>query len=200
MNKHISFLAKLYVVIAFMTGICAAFYTVIYFIVGMLDDSSPTLTKPQVATEKYLLLLVTIAIFYSVRIVYRKLRVKNQSSFYRFTCEEFKPNPDYEMSRWDRGEYIGIDTKHGTMLMASTHKNLFKGNNIKELAGYECRGEILTLKFNDITFPTFEINAGTESKCMAFGHKLDVLLSPSYQPAVNVGRAFNDYVRQKAMA
>ena len=190
MNQHMTFFAKLYVVVGFMAGISIAFFTLAMF---MVDD-------PRNASWKYLFLLAIIAIFYSVRVAYHKLRVKNQSSFYRFNCDNFQPNPDYEMNRWDRGEYIGIDTKHGTMLMASAHKKLFKGKNIKELAGYECRGEILTLKFNDIEFPTFVINAGTESKCMAFGHKLDVLLSPSYQPAVNVGSAFNDFVRQKSLA
>ncbi|TXE28353.1 hypothetical protein FOT62_21550 [Serratia marcescens] len=200
MTKSKNLLAQLYIFPAILAGICSAFYTIIYFTVDMLDDSSPTFAKPQISIEKYLLLLLTIAIFYSIRMVNKKSVKANNSTFQRFFCENFRPNPSYEAIGYLNGNYIGVDTTHGTLLMASAHKNIFKGKNIKELAGYECRGEILTLKFNDVDFPVFRMSFGKESACMAFGHKLDVLLSPSYQPAVNVGSAFNDYVRQKAMA
>jgi len=191
MTKFKNASSKLYIIFAIMAGISLAFFTIATFAVN--DPRDPWFFK-------YLCLLVTITVFYSIRIINKKSVKANNSAFQRFFCENFKPNPDFEVTGYLNGNYIGIDTTHGTILMASAHKNLFKGKNIKELAGYECRGEILTLKFNDITFPTFEMSLGNEPTCMAFGHKLDVLLSPSYQPAVNVGRAFNDYVRQKAMA
>lgn len=192
--------SKLYIILSIMAGICAAFYTLVFFVVDMLDSSTHTAANSPVSMEKYLLLLITIAIFYSVRVVNKKSVKSNNSVFHRFFCENFRPNPEYEVVGYLTGTYIGVDTTHGTLLMASAHKNIFKGKNIKDLAGYECRGEILTLKFNDIDFPTFEMSLGNEPTCMAFGHKLDVLLSPSYQPAVNVGTAFNDFVRQKALA
>ncbi|MGK2894457.1 hypothetical protein [Klebsiella michiganensis] len=191
MTKFKSVFANLYMISALMGGISLAFFTIAMFSVN----------DPRVLwIWKYLFLLATIAIFYSVRLVNKKSVKANNSMFQRFFCENFRPNPEYEVIGYLNGNYIGIDTRHGTILMASAHKNIFKGKNIKELAGYECRGEILTLKFNDIDFPTFRMSLGNEPTCMAFGHKLDVLLSPSYRPAVNVGTAFNDFVRQKALA
>ncbi|MNG56302.1 hypothetical protein D3C79_143810 [compost metagenome] len=191
MTKYKNLFAQIYIFPAILVGVSMAFFTVVMFITN--DPRDPWIWN-------FLFLLATIAIFYSIRMVNKKSVKVNNSTFQRFFCENFRPNPSYEAIGYLDGNYIGVDTTHGTLLMASAHKNIFKGKNIKELAGYECRGEILTLKFNDIDFPVFRMSFGKESACMAFGHKLDVLLSPSYQPEVNVGRAFNDYVRQKAMA
>lgn len=191
MTKTKTLFAKIYVVLAVMAGVSMAFFTLVMFVVN--DPRDPWFWP-------YLFFISTIAIFYSAHAVHQFLKTKKQSVFYRFICDNFLPNPNYELNGWAIGKYIGIDTRHGTMLMVSSHDNVFKGKNIKELTGYECRGEMLTLKFNDIGFPTFRISVGTESACMAFGHKLDVLLSSSYQPAINTGRLFNDFVQQKSLA
>ncbi|WP_202305904.1 hypothetical protein [Dryocola clanedunensis] len=96
--------------------------------------------------------------------------------------------------------YFGIDTKYGTMLMASTYDKVFKGIHFSDFSGYSCRGDEITLKFNDIKFSSFKLNAWNESKCMEFAHRLDVLLSGTYRPAKLPTSDFRKHVQQVAMA
>ncbi|WP_436882972.1 hypothetical protein [Enterobacter asburiae] len=192
MIKQQSFLSRIYVVAAGLGGIYQAVMTLITIPASLLTNELWWFSLFNLGS--------TIALFYSVHAIEKNRRIRNSQSFNKFNCDVFQSNENYEIKSPYEAKYIGIDTKHGTVLLISAFNNVFKGYNIKEVAGYECRGHHMTLKFNDINFPMFTIRFPNEGKCIGFGHKLDVLLSPSYQPAVNVGTAFNDFVRQKSLA
>ncbi len=140
------------------------------------------------------------AILYSIYKMNRRTRTRVKDILKRFKCAEFSPDKDYEITRIDTGMYFGIDTKYGTMLMASTYDKVFKGIHFSDFSGYSCRGDEITLKFNDIKFSSFKLNAWNESKCMEFAHRLDVLLSGTYRPAKLPTSDFRKHVQQVAMA
>lgn len=192
MTKNQTFIAKCYCGFAIMGGGYMAILSLISIPVSISHNTLWSWSLFCTTTA--------IALFFSAHIIAKKTKKSNTSVFYSFICDIFQPNKDYELKGYLSGKYVGIDTEHGTMLLASSFNKIFKGLNVKELAGYECRGNMLTLKFNNTDFPMFKISFGSESECMNFGHKLDVLLSSSYQPAINTGRLFNDFVQQKALA
>lgn len=130
-----------------------------------------------------------------------KFRKKtNEGMFKVFFGDNFQPQNELEINRWDIGLYVGIDKNTGNILMISKSEKIVKGMGCKSLTGYECRGNSITLKFDDISFPCFTAYLSTEKESMAYCHKLDVILSPMYRPIKESGDDFSIFVQQKIKA
>ncbi|PNL03947.1 hypothetical protein CEQ28_000715 [Hafnia alvei] len=98
------------------------------------------------------------------------------------------------------GRYVGIDTNSGNILLIALDKSgqqVF-GFNFHDLAGYEQKDCVLTLKFNDINTPSFKINGN--AKIIPFIDKLDFLLSPSYSPSKGNNKQFSQIVAERMQA
>ncbi|CAI1072193.1 Uncharacterised protein [Serratia entomophila] len=145
-------------------------------------------------------LAIGAILIYSFYRTLKKSKEKTENIINSYICNNFMPTNGYEIKILDIGKYVGIDIKNGTILLLSTTDSIFKGVSTSELTGYECRGNMLTLKFNNVYLPYFKIHTGSESKCMDFGHKLDVILSSSYRPENESGNNFGEFVRNKSLA
>ncbi|EAV0145283.1 hypothetical protein EP546_21970 [Salmonella enterica] len=122
---------------------------------------------------------------------------RNESLFGKFNNENFHPDNEFEINRWDIGHYVGIDTSSGNILMISIPGKIFKGINCKKLMGYECRGNEITFKFNDLIFPFFKAYLSNEKESMEYCHRLDVLLSAQYRPTKESNIDFDSFVKDK---
>ncbi|EEL0896838.1 hypothetical protein G7289_003700, partial [Salmonella enterica] len=110
---------------------------------------------------------------------------------------DFNPQSELILNRPYFGEYLGIDTTNGNILMISKLEKIVKGSNCKKLLGYECRGKALTLKFNDLSFPFFKACFCSEKESMEYCHRLDVLLSAQYRPSKESNVDFDSFVKGK---
>ncbi|ECB1164941.1 hypothetical protein EU454_27425, partial [Salmonella enterica subsp. enterica serovar Java] len=90
-----------------------------------------------------------------------------------------------------------IDTNTGNILMISMLEKIVKGENCRNLMGYECKGNELTFKFNSLTFPFFKAHFGSERESMEYCHRLDVLLSAKYRPTKESNIDFDNFVANK---
>lgn len=148
----------------------------------------------------YAFLALGLGCIYSFYRINKKSDTKAAQIISGYFCKNFTPTDGYEVKSLYDGNYFGVDTKNGTMLLVSTTKSIYKGMSIADLAGYECRGNMLTLKFNDVLFSNFTIGVDNERKCMELGHNLDVLLSSTYRPERDVGNNFSEFVQKKSLA
>ncbi|EGK0919371.1 hypothetical protein IOM36_001644 [Salmonella enterica] len=93
--------------------------------------------------------------------------------------------------------YVGIDTNTGNILLIALDK--FRpqvlGFNYNDWAGYEKKGCLLILKFNDLNTPSFQINSNATVN--HFVDKLDFLLSSSYKPSTDYSKQFGKIVTEK---
>ncbi|EPC4490517.1 hypothetical protein ACRZXV_004772 [Serratia liquefaciens] len=178
-----------------MFSLCAgAFFLLSSLILFIVSDARSNPAWPVFS------LVVGLALIYSFYRTLQNSKKKTENIINSYICNNFTPSNGYEIKILDIGKYVGIDVKNGTILLLSTTDSVFKGIRAADLVGYECRGNTLTLKFNDVYFPYFKINVGSESKCMEFGNKLDVLLSSSYRPENEPGNSFGEFVRNKSLA
>ncbi|EGZ8610193.1 hypothetical protein JJM18_003767 [Salmonella enterica] len=138
-----------------------------------------------------------IAIIISLRKTLSGRKKKYESIIKNLYGSDFKPEDKFELKRWDIGHYLGIDTNTGNILMMSTLDKILKGSNCKSLMGYDCRGNVLTLKFNDLSFPFFKAHFGSEHESMEYCHRLDVLLSAQYRPVRESNTDFDSFVKDK---
>ncbi|HIB1631495.1 TPA: hypothetical protein ACWV6Y_005470 [Salmonella enterica subsp. enterica serovar Muenchen] len=93
--------------------------------------------------------------------------------------------------------YVGIDTNTGNILLIALDKlrpQVF-GFNYNDWAGYEKKDCLLTLKFNDLNNPSFQINSNATIN--PFVDKLDFLLSSSYTPSTGNNKQFSKIVTEK---
>ncbi|HHK8074346.1 TPA: hypothetical protein ACQVJT_001907 [Serratia marcescens] len=178
-----------------MFSLCAgAFFLLSSLILFIVSDARSNPAWPVFS------LVVGLALIYSFYRTLRNSKKKTENIINSYICNNFTPSNGYEIKILDIGKYVGVDVKNGTILLLSTTDSVFKGVRVADLVGYECRGSTLTFKFNDVYFPYFKINVGSESKCMEFGNKLDVLLSSSYRPESESGNSFGEFVRNKSLA
>ncbi|CAI1950072.1 MULTISPECIES: hypothetical protein [Serratia] len=178
-----------------MFSLCAgAFFLLSSLILFIVSDARSNPAWPVFS------LVVGLALIYSFYRTLQNSKKKTENIINSYICNNFTPSNGYEIKILDIGKYVGIDVKNGTILLLSTTDSVFKGIRAADLVGYECRGSTLTLNFNDVYFPYFKINVGSESKCMEFGNKLDVLLSSSYRPENESGNSFGEFVRNKSLA
>lgn len=191
MTRKGFYLRFFYYLIAWGSGLFLLSFSALLY---LINDSKVSRLWP------FMFLISGVAIIYSIYKMNRRTRTRVKDILKRFKCDEFSPDKDYEIVRIDTGMYFGIDTKYGTMLMASTYDKVFKGMHFSDFSGYSCTGDEITLKFNDIKFSSFKLNAWNESKCMEFAHRLDVLLSGSYRPEKLPTTDFRKHVQQVAMA
>lgn len=132
-----------------------------------------------------------------LRITLSLRKKKNEEFFSQFNNENFHPKNEFEINRWDIGNYVGIDTKTGNILMISIPSKVIKGINWKNLMGYECKGNEITFKFNDLSFPFFKTYLSNEKESMEYCHRLDVLLSAQYRPTKESNIDFDNFVANK---
>ncbi|EAR6585380.1 hypothetical protein FHE25_21475 [Salmonella enterica] len=98
---------------------------------------------------------------------------------------------------WLTGRYFGINKTTGDILVIALNR---KGQHVfgfdyKTWSGYEISGNKLTLKFNNLDMPYFEIHDVSVAK---FKHKLDVFLSNVFQRAVIPNKNFSTIVEKIA--
>lgn len=124
-------------------------------------------------------------------------KAKNEKFIKHFSSDTFQPKDEFVMKRLDVGHYIGIDTNTGNILMISMLEKIVKGENCRNLMGYECKGNELTFKFNSLTFPFFKAHFGSERESMEYCHRLDVLLSAKYRPTKESNIDFDNFVANK---
>ncbi|MEG9672557.1 hypothetical protein ACSJM2_23530 [Serratia marcescens] len=191
MTKYQNHLRTLFLLFTLTSGVGCLLFSMVLFIVS---DARSNPSWP------YIFLAIGVTFIYAFAKVQEKSKSKTRNAIEAFKCNEFSPTKEYELKTLDAGKYLGIDVRSGTILLVSTTESIYRGKTILELSGYECNGNSLTLKFNDVYFPYFRISAGTESKCMNFGRKLDALLSSSYRPEKDSGKIFNEFVKQKSLA
>ncbi|AVX40641.1 hypothetical protein [Yersinia massiliensis] len=101
------------------------------------------------------------------------------------TNSNFSPDKNLTFIDINNGKYVGIDSNSKAMLIVSLNNKEFANGFIAEFdewKGYELEDCNLTLKFNNIKRPTFNINSNAKIK--VFCHKLDNLLSSTYRPLV----------------
>ncbi|HIF2982231.1 TPA: hypothetical protein ACXZLP_004203 [Salmonella enterica] len=138
-----------------------------------------------------------IVIIFLLRKTLAMRKKKNNAVISRFHGTDFNPQKDLILNRPDFGEYLGIDTTNGNILMISKLEKIVKGSNCKNLLGYECRGKDLTLKFNDLSFPFFKACFSSEKESMEYCHRLDVLLSAQYRPTKESNVDFDIFVKDR---
>ncbi|EDV0528233.1 hypothetical protein NY70_004025 [Salmonella enterica subsp. enterica] len=146
-------------------------------------------------------LVSSLVMILFIRSIRRSEATRNMSILKSLKNKLFQPEDHLELYKWKMGKYIGFDDKNKTILALDLYnKNtLIKAIDFNTWSGYECRGSVVTFKFRDINFPTFIMGFRSEGESMAFCHKLDVLLSPEYKPASNVGHEFSEYIKTKQL-
>ncbi|HDO2701953.1 TPA: hypothetical protein P2339_002429 [Salmonella enterica subsp. enterica serovar Typhimurium] len=144
-------------------------------------------------------LIISLAIILFIRSLRKSEAKRNMAILASLKNKLFQPEEHLELYRWKRGKYIGFDDINKTILALDLYEKntLIKAIDFNTWSGYECRGNIVTFKFRDINFPTFVMGFRSEGESMAFCHKLDVLLTPEYKPASNVGHEFSEYIKAK---
>ncbi|EPO6253749.1 hypothetical protein ACUCKN_003751 [Salmonella enterica subsp. enterica serovar Bareilly] len=121
----------------------------------------------------------------------------NNSVISKFYGPDFNPQNEFVLNRPDIGHYLGIDTTSGNILMINNLEKILKGSSCKRLLGYDCRGNVLTLKFSDLSFPFFKAHFCSEKESMEYCHRLDVLLSAQYRPTKESNVDFDIFVKDK---
>ncbi|EBL9189147.1 hypothetical protein DDG04_09205 [Salmonella enterica] len=146
-------------------------------------------------------LVSSLVMILFIRSIRRSEATRNMTILKSLKNKLFQPEDHLELYKWKMGKYIGFDDKNKTILALDLYnKNtLIKAIDFNTWSGYECRGSVVTFKFRDINFPTFIMGFRSEGESMAFCHKLDVLLSPEYKPASNVGHEFSEYIKTKQL-
>lgn len=146
-------------------------------------------------------LVSSLVMILFIRSIRRSEATRNMVILKSLKNKLFQPEEHLELYKWKMGKYIGFDDKNKTILALDLYnKNtLIKAIDFNTWSGYECRGSVVTFKFRDINFPTFIMGFRSEGESMAFCHKLDVLLSPEYKPASNVGHEFSEYIKTKQL-
>ncbi|EBN1688660.1 hypothetical protein DK986_23820 [Salmonella enterica] len=144
-------------------------------------------------------LIISLAIILFIRSLRKSEAKRNMAILASLKNKLFQPEEHLELYRWKRGKYIGFDDINKTILALDLYEKntLIKAIDFNTWSGYECRGNIVTFKFRDINFPTFVVGFRSEGESMAFCHKLDVLLTPEYKPASNVGHEFSEFIKAK---
>lgn len=147
-------------------------------------------------------LIVTFLIYLSIKKIRKSETRRNMAVLTSLKNKLFQPEEHLELYRWKIGKYIGFDDKNKTILVLDLYnKNtLIKAIDFNSWAGYECRGNVITFKFNDINCPSFVVGFRSEGDSMNFCHKLDVLLSPKYKMALGVGDEFSQIVAERMQA
>lgn len=146
-------------------------------------------------------LVSSLVMILFIRSIRRSETTRNMAILKSLKNKLFQPEEHLELYKWKMGKYIGFDDKNKTILALDLYnKNtLIKAIDFNTWSGYECRGSVVTFKFRDINFPTFIMGFRSEGESMAFCHKLDVLLTPEYKPASNVGHEFSEYIKTKQL-
>ncbi|EAU2710215.1 hypothetical protein OE847_003801 [Salmonella enterica] len=146
-------------------------------------------------------LVSSLVMILFIRSIRRSETTQNMAILKSLKNKLFQPEEHLELYKWKMGKYIGFDDKNKTILALDLYnKNtLIKAIDFNTWSGYECRGSVVTFKFRDINFPTFIMGFRSEGESMAFCHKLDVLLTPEYKPASNVGHEFSEYIKTKQL-
>ncbi|EDV8900997.1 hypothetical protein BGD62_003618 [Salmonella enterica] len=124
----------------------------------------------------------------------------NNAVISKFYNVDFNPQKEFVLNRPDVGHYLGIDTSNGNILMIDKLEKIFKGSSCNKLLGYECRGNVITLKFNDLSFPFYKAHFCSEKESMEYCHRLDVLLSAQYRPTKESNIDFDSFVKDKLQA
>lgn len=174
------------------------FYAVIYLSIAILDINESFISA---GTIGIVFLLASFFAFFGIRKIRKTEAKRNKAVLESLKNKLFQPEEHLELYKWKMGKYIGFDDKNKTILALDLYnkKTLIKAIDFNTWSGYECRGNVVTFKFRDINFPTFIMGFRSEGESMAFCHKLDVLLSPEYKPASNVGHEFSEYIKTKQL-
>ncbi|EMO8006860.1 hypothetical protein WDQ52_005147 [Salmonella enterica] len=146
-------------------------------------------------------LVFSLVMILFIRSIRRSEATRNMAILKSLKNKLFQPEEHLELYKWKMGKYIGFDDKNKTILALDLYNKytLIKAIDFNTWSGYECRGSVVTFKFRDINFPTFIMGFRSEGESMAFCHKLDVLLTPEYKPASNVGHEFSEYIKTKQL-
>lgn len=172
------------------------FYSAVYLLIAILDINN---SFASAGTVGIIFLIASLLSFLGIKKIRKSEARRNMALLAALKNKLFQPEEHLELCRWKRGKYIGFDDKNKTILALDLYdKNtLIKAIDFNTWSGYECRGNVVTFKFRDIKFPTFVMGFRSEGESMAFCHKLDVLLTPEYKPASNVGHEFSEYIKAK---
>ncbi|EHC1055537.1 hypothetical protein JT469_002843 [Salmonella enterica] len=172
------------------------FYSAVYLLIAILDINN---SFASAGTVGIIFLIASPLSFLGIKKIRKSEARRNMALLAALKNKLFQPEEHLELYRWKRGKYIGFDDINKTILALDLYEKnpLIKAIDFNTWSGYECRGNIVTFKFRDINFPTFVIGFRSEGESMAFCHKLDVLLTPEYKPASNVGHEFSEYIKAK---
>lgn len=146
---------------------------------------------------QYLSLAFGIVTIFLLRKTLAIRKKDNNAVISQFHGADFNPQNEFVLNRPNIGHYLGIDTTNGNILMINKYEKIHKGGNCKNLLGYDCRGNVLTLKFNDLSFPFYKAHFCSEKESMEFCHRLDVLLSAQYHPTKESNIDFDSFVKDR---
>ena len=97
------------------------------------------------------------------------IREKNNNALIsKFQGSDFNPQNEFILNRPYFGEYLGIDTTNGNILMISKLQNIAKGSNCKNLLGYDCRGKDPTLSSMTFHFLSSKLALVAKKKAWSF--------------------------------
>lgn len=175
------------------------FYSAVYLLIAILDINNSLASASAIGL---IFLTVSLIAFLSIKKIRKSNISKNIDILKSLKNKLFQPDKDLELHQWKKGKYIGFDDKNKTILVLNLYNKTtqIKATDFNSWAGYECRGNIVTFKFNDINTPSFSMAFRSEGESMKFCHKLDVLLSPKYKTALGPGDEFSHIVAERMQA
>ncbi|NHB98203.1 hypothetical protein [Photorhabdus stackebrandtii] len=146
----------------------------------------------------YIAVMVIAAFFLSNFFIFSRTESQLKKLKVTLINKDFSPCNELEYFDLANGKYFGIDKENGRILTISLYdkdKPILTGYEFYDWAGYDIQGCNLTLNFNNISRPYFNINSNAKIKL--FCRKLDVLLAPSFSPKIKINSSFNELVQKK---
>ncbi|PHM37637.1 hypothetical protein Xmau_03855 [Xenorhabdus mauleonii] len=183
-----SYVPVVFVLHLIITPLCI---TIIGNYLFYMDFFSPT---------PYIALMVIFSFFLSKKLVFSKTTSKLNNLKKSFGDEIFSPIPELEYFDLANGKYIGIDNENGRILTISLYdrdKPILTGYDFYDCSGYDIKGYNLTLKFNNIFRPYFNLNINSNAEINSFCCRLDALFSPSFSPKIKTYNSFYEIVQKK---
>lgn len=115
----------------------------------------------------------------SILLTIRECRADNkyQKVLNDFRKQEFTPRRYYASHGMTMSQYLGIDTTHGIIKITTCSEHLFKVMKLSDLTGYYCNKNSICFKFDDASFPVFELFVTNEARKRKFARRIDELLS-----------------------
>lgn len=189
-------LRELFIFFLTLLSIGCLLYSAMYLLIAILNINDSLTSASMIG---FSFLSASLLSFLLIKRIRKHETSRNLKTLSSLKNKLFQPDKDLEIYRWKRGQYIGFDDKNKTIIALNLYNNppIAKAVDFNSWSGYECRGNIITFKFDDINFPSFVMRFRSESESMSFCHKLDVLLSPKYKSQSGFGEELSQYVKDR---